>query len=86
MQKLLLIAIIFLSAFSLAQAHDEPQTYDQVSFSVSAQQEIDNDILVITLRAHEKGRDLESLSATTRPLHGMKKASRKDGRFPRAFP
>jgi len=80
MQKLLLIAIIFLSAFSLAQAHDEPQTYDQVSFSVSAQQEIDNDILVITLRAHEKGRDLESLShkINTTMAWAVKLAKRSD--------
>jgi len=62
MKKLLLITIIFLTAFSLAEAHDEPPVYNQISFSVSSQQEIDNDILVIMLRAQEKGRDLESLS------------------------
>lgn len=62
MKNLLLIAITFLTAFSIAQANNELAVYNQVSFSVTAQAEIDNDILVILLRAHEKGRDLETLA------------------------
>jgi predicted secreted protein len=62
MKNILLIAFISLTAFSVALAHEHSPTYNQVSFSTTAQAEISNDILVITMRAHEKGRDLETLS------------------------
>ena len=60
-QAFSLIFLCFL-LIPIASAHDEPPAYNQISFSVSAQAEIDNDILVILLRAHEKGRDLETLA------------------------
>ena len=62
MKNLLLIATLFLASFSAAQAQDDHATYNQVNFSVTAQAEISNDILVIMMRAHEKGRDLQTLS------------------------
>ena len=62
MKILLLITIISLTAFSSAQAHDDHTVYNQVTFSSAAQAEIGNDVLVITMRAHEKGRNLETLS------------------------
>ncbi|NNJ92488.1 MAG: SIMPL domain-containing protein [Gammaproteobacteria bacterium] len=62
MKNILLIAIISLTAFSVALAHDNSPTYNQITFTAMAQAEISNDILVITMRAHEKGRDLETLS------------------------
>lgn len=62
MKKLLSIVTLYFLFFTIVQAHDDPPTYNQITFSATAQAEISNDILVIVMRAHQKGRDLETLS------------------------
>lgn len=46
------------------QAHDDGLRYNRVNFSESARQEVDNDLLVVVVRAHAEGRDASAPADT----------------------
>lgn len=57
-----LVLIACLANGSLAFADESSQKYNQISFNVNAESDIANDRLVIVMKAHEQGRNLESLA------------------------
>ena len=50
------------SAAWAAAAHEDGVTFDRISFSVSATQEVENDTLVAVMYAHREGQDAAALA------------------------
>ena len=58
-----LLFLLFFSTLSIhANAHDNDNQYNRVSFSVNTEAEITNDRLIITMSAHAQGDDLDDLA------------------------
>lgn len=59
-----IISILFLILITDIYASETPISYNQISFSVSEEAELSNDILSITLQAFAQGQDMRDLSAS----------------------
>ena len=57
-----LISLLLLALSTPLLAHDNDTHYDRIHLSASAQQQIDNDTLIVTLYAQEEGNDVSTLA------------------------
>lgn len=57
-----LILILLISNSMMAAAHDANDHYDRINLSASAQTQIENDIVIVTLYAEEEGSDSVQLA------------------------
>lgn len=78
--KIMTVALLLTMCIHNASADTQPPRYNQVSFSVSAETEVANDELVVTLRAIEQGKDFQQLanSVNETMAWALKQAERAD--------
>ncbi len=80
MKRSITILLMLLTSLS-AHGHDNPPVFNRINLAVSAQQEVDNDILVAVMYAQEEGNNATSLAKSVNRdiASAVKQAKQRDG-------